>query len=89
LGASDNYESLKRIRWQIHVYGAADKDLWRWCEERRVPLEVFPWKEEMRHAGLRENAFYVVRPDTYVGLAGMSSAVDTIERYFAEIGLDP
>ena len=89
LGDRDNYEPLKRIAWQIHVYGTADDEIRRWCEERRVALEVFPWTEAMRHAGLRENALYVVRPDTCVGLAQTSASVDAIERYFTEIGIEP
>ena len=41
LGEGDNYQALKRIGWQIHVYGAAEADLQRWCEARNVPLQVY------------------------------------------------
>jgi 2-polyprenyl-6-methoxyphenol hydroxylase-like FAD-dependent oxidoreductase len=89
LGESDNYQSFKRICWQIHVYGTADDTLTRWCEERRLPMAVFPWNEGMSHAGLRENALYLIRPDTYVALAETNQTVGAVERYFAKVQVKP
>lgn len=43
----------------------------------------------MRHAGLRENAFYFVRPDTYVGLAASAPSVDAVEHYLAKVRINP
>ena len=56
MGGTDNYQALKRIGWQIHIYGKADDYVKRWAQDRRIPLEVYAWTEAMRHAGLRENA---------------------------------
>ncbi len=89
LGEGDNYQALKRIGWQIHVYGAAEADLRAWCEARRLPLHVYPWSGAMQHAGLTENALYLIRPDTYVALAESAQSVATVEQYFAKVQIKP
>jgi 2-polyprenyl-6-methoxyphenol hydroxylase-like FAD-dependent oxidoreductase len=89
LGESDNYQALKRIGWQIHVYGADVAGLRKWCEARNLPLHAFPWSGAMRHAGLQENALYLIRPDTYVALAEPAQSVEAVERYFAKVQIRP
>jgi 2-polyprenyl-6-methoxyphenol hydroxylase-like FAD-dependent oxidoreductase len=89
MGEGDNYKALKRIGWQIHVYGKAEDYVKRWAEGRRIPLQVYAWTEDMRQAGLRENAFYLIRPDTYVGLALPAASVDGAEHYLAEVQISP
>jgi hypothetical protein len=34
VGGSDNYELLKAMAWQVHVYGTASPELRIWCEKR-------------------------------------------------------
>jgi hypothetical protein len=89
LGDGDNYQALKRIGWQVHVYGAAEAYLPAWFETRGVPLHVYPWSDAMQQAGLRENAMYLIRPDTYVALAEAAPSVDAVERYFAKLQIQP
>ena len=89
MGDSDNYKALKRIGWQIHVYGRADDYVKRWAQDRPIPLEVYAWTEDMRQAGLRENALYLIRPDTYVGLALSAPSVDAVEHYLAKVQINP
>ena len=43
----------------------------------------------MRHAGLRENALYLIRPDTYVALALPAPSVDAVEHYLAKVQINP
>ena len=43
----------------------------------------------MRHAGLRENALYLIRPDAYVGLALPAPSVDGVEHYLAKVQINP
>ena len=43
----------------------------------------------MQHAGLRENALYLIRPDTYVGLAEPGQSTEAVEQYFAKVGIEP
>jgi 2-polyprenyl-6-methoxyphenol hydroxylase-like FAD-dependent oxidoreductase len=64
----DNYASLTALDWQVHVYGEATDDLKRLCAARSLKLQVFAWRTEIAHAGLRANAAYLIRPDGYVAL---------------------
>lgn len=83
----DNYGPLAAIAWQVHVYGEAASELRGWCEAHGVPLHEFAWREEFGRAGLAENAAYVLRPDTYVGLADPGGSARTVEAYFSERGI--
>ena len=51
------------------------------CDERKLPLHVFPWRPEMGRAGLRRNAVYLVRPDGYVALADPEGSATVITSY--------
>jgi hypothetical protein len=65
----------------------ASPELSYWSTERRLPLHVFSWAAEYARAGLMENAVYLIRPDTYVGLADPTGPPSAIERYLAARGL--
>ncbi len=65
----DNYDALTQMDWQVHIYGEAEDALKRWCDDRRVPLHVYRWTDAMGEAGLKKDALYLIRPDTYVALA--------------------
>jgi hypothetical protein len=80
----DNYASLGAMEWQVHVYGAVRPDLADWCEAHDVPLTVFAWRQKHEHVGLTRNALYLLRPDSYIGLADPSCAVEALEHYFDE-----
>lgn len=87
VAGADNYESLRSIEWQIHVYGEAKADLVGWCERNAVRLHVFNWQLEHQHAGMAKDAAYLLRPDTYVALADPDGESATLDRYYAEHGL--
>jgi 2-polyprenyl-6-methoxyphenol hydroxylase-like FAD-dependent oxidoreductase len=84
INGKDNHAPLSAMRWQIHVYGAANEELVAWCSRRDVPLHVFSWDAAYRKAGLECNALYLIRPDTYVALAERAGDPKAIERYCAE-----
>ena len=65
----DNYDALTKTVWQAQVYGVALPDLVAWCADKKLPLQTFPWAPAYARVGLAQNALYLVRPDTYVGLA--------------------
>jgi hypothetical protein len=65
----DNFAPLTALTWQVHVYGEARGDLAEVCAEHQLPLHRFAWQPEMRPAGLRRRAVYLVRRDGYVALA--------------------
>ncbi|KAL4799412.1 FAD binding domain-containing protein [Aspergillus venezuelensis] len=85
-GNVDNFESLKSISWQVHVYGAAKPELEQWCQSRRISLHTYPWDKQCQAAGLQENAAYLIRPDTYVAVAEPSGDPERFDRYAEEVG---
>jgi 2-polyprenyl-6-methoxyphenol hydroxylase-like FAD-dependent oxidoreductase len=54
----------------------------------RVPFEEIV-SDLTPYAGLRENALYLVRPDTYVALALPAPSVDAVEHYLAKVQINP
>jgi len=88
-GGVDNYDSLTRLSWQVHVYGETSTELIAWCAVHRLALKVFEWQPGYEAAGLARNGFYLLRPDTYVALAELSADPKVLERYFKERGIRP
>jgi 2-polyprenyl-6-methoxyphenol hydroxylase-like FAD-dependent oxidoreductase len=86
-GGSDNYAALAAISWQVHVYGTAREALTHWCQRHGVPLHVFPFATEHAAVGLTRDALYLLRPDTYIGLAEASQDPAVLERYCGERAL--
>jgi 2-polyprenyl-6-methoxyphenol hydroxylase-like FAD-dependent oxidoreductase len=66
-GEADNFESLRSLDWQVHVYGDAPVGLAERCASRGLNLQRSRSSEAARHAGLREDHTYLVRPDGYLG----------------------
>jgi 2-polyprenyl-6-methoxyphenol hydroxylase-like FAD-dependent oxidoreductase len=85
----DNYDSLSRIAWQVHVYGTATSDVRQWCERRRLPLHEFAWQEAFDDAGMGRDAAYLLRPDSYVAIAEPHGSADALEAYLAGHALQP
>ena len=79
----DNRQRLAELVWQAQVYGVASPELAASCAEIRLPLQAIPWAPEHGHAGLLQNALYVLRP------ASESGSPDVMRRYLASRGVDP
>ena len=77
----DNFSPLRSLDWQVHVYGDTGPGIQAVCAGRKIPLHVFPWRSEMGETGLRRNAVYLVRPDSYVGLADSEGGVTALTSY--------
>ena len=88
-GEGDNFESLKCLTWQVHVYGDTSDEMIAWCNEHHLPLHVFGWRPAFEAAGLGRSGFYLLRPDTYVAVAETCSDPKVIERYFRDHGIRP
>jgi hypothetical protein len=80
-GVRTNFMPLTSLEWQVHVYGDATQEIQAVCDDRKLPLHVFPWSQEMGRAGLQRNAAYLIRPDGYVGLADPAGEARTITSY--------
>lgn len=85
----DNYDSLRSVTWQVHIYGTPRPEVVAWCNNHNVPLHALGWRREYETAGFVRNALYLLRPDTYVALAHGSGAADVLDRYFAERQIRP
>jgi 2-polyprenyl-6-methoxyphenol hydroxylase-like FAD-dependent oxidoreductase len=81
----DNYAQLDSVDWQVHVYGHAPAELAHWCAAHAVRLQVFEWSKAHEAAGLAPDGLYVLRPDTYVALAGDSATGEALDDYFNDI----
>lgn len=84
LGGADNFAPLPAPGWQLHVYGQARLEVQAWCDTHRVPLREFAWNEQCAHAGLARDALYLLRPDTYVGLAAGTPSAHALDEYLRE-----
>jgi len=80
----DNFDALRAIGWQLHVYGAASPELINWCKSNGIALHAFTWHETYAKAGLARDATYLIRPDMYVALAAQDQDPLTLTRYFAD-----
>ena len=65
----DNFEPLRSMNWQIHIYGANEATLAAEAEVLGLPVHVFAWSEATKAAGLKQDAFYLIRPDGHISLA--------------------
>ncbi len=77
----DNFAPLPTPGWQAHIYGSARPDLITWCALHGVPLRQFEWHAKCAEAGLAPGACYLLRPDTYVGLAAGTPSIDVLDDY--------
>jgi 2-polyprenyl-6-methoxyphenol hydroxylase-like FAD-dependent oxidoreductase len=87
VGDVDNFDSLKEITWQVHVYGDLKREMEDWCRDKRVPLRVFPWDGKYQEVGFGRDAAYLLRPDTYVAVAEPSGLPERFEQYLEEKGI--
>jgi len=85
VGDGDNFDGA--MHWQVHVYGRAGAALTAWCRKQNIPLRKFVLRRAYRKAGLAANTAYLLRPDTYVAVAG--GGADAFARYFAETRIRP
>ncbi len=77
----DNHHELKKTAWQAQVYGAARPELVGWCADQKLALQTFPWAPQYARAGLARDALYLLRPDSYVGLAEETGSADVLGNY--------
>jgi 2-polyprenyl-6-methoxyphenol hydroxylase-like FAD-dependent oxidoreductase len=82
--SSDNFEPLKSLDWQVHVYGMANNSVTSTAALHNLKVHNFAWSSTAEKAGLVANAAYLVRPDGHIALAVEGDDVSPLERYLAE-----
>ena len=84
---TDNFAGLRSLDWQAHVYGDAHTQIERACARAALSLRRFPWSDAAGKAGIARNAFYLVRPDGYMGLAAAIDAPAALRAYQTRLNL--
>jgi len=87
VGDQDNFEPLRSLDWQVHVYGEPAGGIDAACRELRLPLQVFGYSAAAKQAGLKRNALYLVRPDGYVALAMSEPSAGGLQAFLAQFQL--
>ena len=75
------------LDWQARVYGEPPEALALWSRDHGLDLLSLPWSEAAADAGLRQDALYLLRPDTYVALVDPAASPQTLAHYFDARGL--
>jgi hypothetical protein len=83
----NNFEPLRSLDWQAHVYGEEDEELKTVCRELHLPCHVFAWSDGANDAGLKRDALYLVRPDGYVALASFEQSADKLKAFVERFDL--
>jgi 2-polyprenyl-6-methoxyphenol hydroxylase-like FAD-dependent oxidoreductase len=83
----DNFAPLRSLDWQLHVYGEIKEDLASACRQIGLRTHVFGWSDAAGHAGIEENAMYVIRPDGHVALASPEQSVTRLRAFVERFSL--
>jgi 2-polyprenyl-6-methoxyphenol hydroxylase-like FAD-dependent oxidoreductase len=84
----DNFDVLKSMNWQVHVYGMVRAEIRSLCSRLGLDVHSWPWAPECARVGLAEDALYLVRPDAHVALADESQSCERLEEYWKKWGSD-
>jgi 2-polyprenyl-6-methoxyphenol hydroxylase-like FAD-dependent oxidoreductase len=82
-GAGDNFAFVNTLTFQVHVYGDAPAALAEACSALDLPLHRFAWTPEAKRAGLQRHTWYLVRPDSYLAMAGIDP--NELHEYFTRL----
>ena len=86
---ADNFEPLRSLDWQVHVYGEAREALREALASAGIALHVFAWSEAAAAAGLARDALYLVRPDGYVAVADPAEDPAKVLTYLTDWAVVP
>ena len=87
VGSLDNFAPLGSLGWQVHVYGAPGATLLSQAEALSLPLHRFAFNDDVKKAGLAQDAAYLIRPDGHVALATAQPGTDALRAYVSRHGL--
>jgi hypothetical protein len=87
--ASDNFEPLAAIDWQLHVYGTVDETYRASVSATGIPVIGFPWTASADKAGLVRDAAYLVRPDGHLAWVAKDQDSAGLRDYIARFAIRP
>ncbi|TAA72993.1 FAD-dependent oxidoreductase [Planococcus salinarum] len=85
--SGDNFEPLRSVDWQIHIYGKAKPELIDFARSQSLELHEFAWEAKMKDAGFKQDALYLIRPDGHVGLASEKQWLRVLKAYLEAYGI--
>ncbi|TPN82047.1 hypothetical protein FJ987_09085 [Mesorhizobium sp. CU2] len=85
----DNFEPLRSLDWQVHIYGAVNAEFRAMLASTGIPVHAFAWSDVAAKAGLQRDAAYLVRPDGHVALASPVQEAASFQRYLAGLAIKP
>ncbi len=83
----DNFAPLRSLDWQVHIYGEIEEDLASTCRKLGLATYVFAWTEAAGHAGIKQDAMYLIRPDGHVALASPKQSVTKLGAFIERLRL--
>jgi 2-polyprenyl-6-methoxyphenol hydroxylase-like FAD-dependent oxidoreductase len=88
-GGATNFDPLKTIEWQVHIYGEAGDEIREACSALKIGLHTFPWERGMFAAHLRRNAMYLLRPDTYIAWISKTQSAQALRGFLESRQISP
>ncbi|TIU25426.1 MAG: monooxygenase, partial [Mesorhizobium sp.] len=87
--SGNNFEPLRSLDWQVHVYGEATAEFRAMLAPTGIPIHSFAWSDMAKATGLHRDGAYLVRPDGHVALASPVQEAALFQRYLAALSLRP
>jgi 2-polyprenyl-6-methoxyphenol hydroxylase-like FAD-dependent oxidoreductase len=78
-----NFDPLRSLDWQVHVYGTARESTTSVAAASGIAVRTFAWSDDARAAGFARDAAYLVRPDGYVAVASPDQDAEALESVLA------
>lgn len=85
--SGSNFDALRSLDWQVHIYGQAYAGLREDCVSRGLALHQYDATTVSTQAGLKRDAYYLVRPDGYVGLVADGADATALKLYIERFAL--
>ena len=85
--SGDNFDPLRSVDWQIHIYGKAKPELIDFTRSQSLEVHEFAWEAPMKDAGFKQDALYLIRPDGHVGLASEKQWLRVLKAYLETYGI--
>ncbi|BAC12594.1 pentachlorophenol-4-monooxygenase [Oceanobacillus iheyensis HTE831] len=83
----NNYDALKSVDWQIHVYGKNSKKLNRLSQSFSIPVHYYKWSKVAKRKKVEKNSIFLVRPDGYIAVVITKKEIDVLKNYLNKLGL--